>query len=245
MPQLKPSFVRKVRSALAHSAFTPEDFEFGLPSSGRVLLKITFVHKPEYTFTVFEEEKQESIVVEQKHLASSRTEHYKRWVYTVVTTPGAYKLTASEDLDDLGDVIEKIPDWCENIREDLYALAPTKDPLEQLRAQMKNKLEELVGDSDGYFSDEELSVIDQRFDKLYEDIAGLKEQYNLTKQQLAELQKNVEEFKQSARAFPKGLWAKVTGNKLLKTTAQMVNTPEGRALIFKGIGKALGLSDGS
>jgi hypothetical protein len=52
MPQLKPSFVSDIRTALGKSRFTLEDFVLELPESGPLLVKITFVHKPEYTLSL-------------------------------------------------------------------------------------------------------------------------------------------------------------------------------------------------
>ena len=101
----------------------------------------------------------------------------------------------------------------------------------------------MVKDPDSYFSEEELVVVVRRLDQVYADIANLREEHALTKQQLAELQKEIEEFKSSARAYPKGIWAKVTGNKLVKATGKMFNTPEGRTFLFQQAKRLLGLSD--
>jgi len=243
MSQLKPSFVQEVRNALSMSKFTVDDFEIELPKSGRVLLKITFAYKPEYFLALFEDEKQESVTIEQKYLMSSRTERITQVVYSIKTVPGRFKTEATAELSEPGAVLDEIPKWCESVRADLYALSPIQDPLEQLRQQLKANLDELVKEPNTYFTEEELAVVDRRFDQLYEDIAKLREQYSLTKQQLAELQREVEEFKKSARAYPKGLWARLTSNKLVKTTGQIVNSPEGRSFLFQQIRRALGLSD--
>lgn len=243
MSQLKPSFIQDVQAALSKSRFTPEDFELELPKSGRILLKVTFLYKPEYMLALFEDEKEESVTIEQRFLMSSRTERVKQVTYSIRTVPGRFKLESTMPIGEPGDVLPEIPKWCENIRADLYALAPSSDPLEQIRAKLKQNLDELVKDPGGYFSEEELATVDRRFDQLYEDIASLREQYSLTKQQLAELQREIEEFKKSARAYPKGLWAKITSNRLVKATGRIVNSPEGRTFLFQQIRRALGLSD--
>ena len=243
MSQLKPSFIREVREALAKSKFTAEDFDLELPKSGRLLLKITFVYKPEYYLALLEDEKSESVTIEQKFLMSTRTERVKQVVFSVRTVPGRYKVETVSEISHPGDVLDEIPRWCENIRADLYALAPGQDPLEQLRQKLSENLDELVQEPNAFFTEEELKVVDARFDRLYEEIANLREQYSFTKQQLSELQKDFDEFKNSARAYPKGIWAKVTGNKLVKATGKMFNTPEGRTFLFQQVRRVLGLSD--
>ena len=118
-----------------------------------------------------------------------------------------------------------------------------QDPLEQLRSQLQANLAELVKQPNDFFNKEELSIVDKRFDQLYEEISELREQYSLTKQNLDALQKEIEEFKKSARAYPKGIWARITSNKLIKTTGQIVNSTEGRTFLFQQISRVLGLTD--
>lgn len=243
MPQLKPSFVNDIRLVFGNSRFTPDDFEIELPETGRILARITFVHKPEYFLALSEEEKQEQVVIEQKYLMSSRTERIRQVVYSVRTVPGQFKTQSDTEINELGDVLKLIPQWCESIRADLYALTPVRDPLEQLRQQLQANLDELVSQPNEFFNEEELSVVDRRFDQLYEEIAELRDQYSLTKKNLEALKKEIEEFKGSARAYPKGLWARITGNKLVKATGQLVNTPEGRTFLFQQIRRALGFAE--
>jgi len=243
MSQLKPSFINEIRLSLEKSRFTTDDFELELPKSGNVLAKISFLHKPEYFLALLEEQKREQVTTEQKYLYSTRTEYVTHVELSVRTVPGAFKLRQDTDISELGEVLKIIPKWCDSIRDDLYALMPAPDPLEELRQQFKSKLDEIVNEPNTFFSEEELAVVDKRFDQLYEEISQLREQHSLTKQQLDAIQKEIEEFKKSARAYPKGIWAKITSNKLLKTTGQILNSPEGRALMFQGIRRVLGLPD--
>lgn len=226
MSQLKPSFTREIRDALENSKFTLSDFEIEYPETGRNLLRITFIHKPGYSFLLTEEYRQ------------------LEYAYIAKMIPGEFKLQESSQIS-LGGAVDEIPKWCENIRRDLYALAPKIDPLEQLRQQLHRNLDELVSNPEEYFSQNELDLVDERFNRLYADIADLKEDYALTKQQLAALKKEIEEFKQSARAYPKGIWARITSNKLVKTAGSIVNSTEGRKFLFQQIQRALGLSDES
>jgi len=226
MSQLKPSFTREIRDALENSKFTLSDFEIEYPETGRNLLRIIFIHKPNYSLLLSEEYRQ------------------LECVYFIKMIPGEFKIQESSQTS-LGGVVDEIPKWCENIRRDLYALAPKIDLLEQLRQQLHRNLDELVSDPNDYFGPNELDLVDERFNRLYADIANLKEDHALTKQQLATLKKEIEEFKQSARAYPKGIWARITSNKLVKTAGGIVNSTEGRTFIFQQIRRALGLSDES
>ncbi|MDE2387957.1 MAG: hypothetical protein KGN35_02560 [Betaproteobacteria bacterium] len=103
-------------------------------------------------------------------------------------------------------------------------------------------IDNIVTDAEGVFTAAELSVIDERFDKLYDDIEVLKDQYAISKKQLDELKAEISEFKSSARSFPKGIWAKITGNKLVRATGKLIDTPEGRTFIFQQVRRALGMN---
>ncbi|MBT9553838.1 MAG: hypothetical protein IV088_23590 [Hydrogenophaga sp.] len=241
MSQLKPSFIAEIRGALEASRFTSDDFKLEFPKSGRTLAKITFAYKTEYFLCMFEDTKREEVKVEQRYAMTSRSQTVEETIFTVKVVPGKYKTEDEIEVGNVGDLIEHIPKWCDNIRSDLYAAAPKNDPLAALREQLQKNLDTLVDKPDEYFDTDELAVVDKRFDQLFEEITKLRDQYSLTKQQLDTLQRELAEFKNSARAYPKGLWAKITGNKLVKATGQMINSPEGRTFIIQEIRRALGL----
>lgn len=243
MSQLKPSFVQQIRDSLGSSKFTENDFSVELPTSGKALLKITFLYKPEYHLTVLEETRRESVTIKEQYLMSSRVEESQQLVFVVRSVPGLYKVEATRDIGNLGGVLEEIKEWCENVRADLYAIAPRHDPLKQLRDQLESKLEKMVQDPDNYFSEEELVNVDRGLDQIYADISKLREEHAVTQKQLAELKAEIDEFKNSARAYPKGIWAKVTSNRLVKATGKMFNTPEGRTFLFQQATRMLGKSD--
>lgn len=247
MSQLKPSFVNEIQVAIEKSRFTVDDFSFEFPKSGKTLARITFLYKPEYMLTLNEETKQEQVTIEQKFgyasPSTSRSHTVRETIFTIRATPGRFKTEVIYEIDDLAGLLEELPKWCEDIRSDLYALAPKADLLATLREELQKNLDALVDRPDEYFNADELEVVDSRFDQLLAEVANLREQYSLTKQQLDLMQKEFEEFKRSARAYPKGLWAKITGNKLVKTTGKIINSPEGRTFLFQQIRRALGLSE--
>lgn len=228
---------------MKNSAFTKSDFEVELPKFGRTLIKITFLYKPEYSLILTEEEREESYTVKSFDL-SSRSEKRKYKIYKARLAPGKFKALSEPELDDIGELLEIVPKWCDYIRDDLYALAPTKDPLEELRRKLKDDITEMVEHPEKYFTDEELSVVAEKFDRLFDEISKLKDEHSLTKQQLDSIQREFEEFKSSAKVYPKGIWAKVTSNKLVSVTGKVINTPEGRTFLFQQIKRLLSLGSG-
>lgn len=243
MSQLKPSFVNDILEALGKSRFTKEDFKVELPQSGRVLATITFVHKPEYSLILSEEQKQSQSIVKSNYDLTSRTETFKYTTYIVREVPGRYKTEDQSAIDNPGELLELIPRWCDNIHSDLYALAPRVDPLDEFRKKLAEDISTLIPEPSAFFTEEEMERVDSQFDKLFAEISALKDEYSLTKQQLVDIQREFEEFKKSARVYPKGMWALVTGNRYVKATGQIINSREGRGFIFKQITRLLGGGD--
>jgi len=237
--QLTPSFIAEIKAALEGSRYSSDDFILDFPKSGRSLAKIAFAYNPAYILQLFEDLKREEIKVEEQFTMTTRRQSIVETVFTVKVAPGKYKIEDSVEMGDLGRFIEQIPKWCENIRSDLFTIGSKTDPLGALRDQLQEYLDFFINAADEYFDSAQLEIVDNRFNELFEQISQLREKYSLTTQQLDNLRKEFTEFKMSARTYPQGMWAKITSNRLVKATAQMINSSEGRTLIAQEIGRAL------
>lgn len=241
MPQLKPSFVAKIEQALEDSVFTKNDFQIQFPTSGQLLVEIQFIHKPEYLLSVSEEKKQDRVTTKQALLGETWNEVNPYTRYVLKTTPGEYKSNATIELDDLGDLITSIQRWCESIRDDLYALAPRRDPLEveKLKKRFQADIEAGIDDPEGYFTETEISKIRKKLDNIMDQLNKLNKEYHLTNEKLQHIQKEFkrefDEFKRSALLYQKGIWAKITANRIVKMVDQNINTSEGRDFLFDQI----------
>ncbi len=221
MSQLKPSYVKEIQDALSNSCFTLQDFDLELPESGTVLFKVTFLHHDNYSYTVNHED-----WGDKRLYASVR--------------PSNYKKEAEWNLKGFNAAIENISSWCKNIRDDLYTLAPNRDPLEALRREFESQIDSLVENPEEHFSFEELESVNNKFDDLYEKFENLKDEYELNKRQLHDIKKQFDEFKSSAEAYPKGVWAKLTNNKLVDIVGTVFSSKEGRQFILGELKKLIG-----
>lgn len=243
MPQLKPSFISKIRQKLDNSKFTEHDFNIELPESGKLLAKIIFRYQKNWSLSYYEEEITDSFTVAQQFLGTTETRKSKRLVSWINVSPGKVKNEAIFDISNADEFLETIPKWCDDIRNELAAAAERPDPVAELRDQLQEKLDSLIKDPETPFSPEELEIVDDRFDKLLSEIEELREKYAFSESKITELQRAFDEFKSTARTYPKGMWARLTANKLVKATGNIINSPEGRKFIFDGLKKAIGLSD--
>ena len=240
MPQLKPSFVAKICEELERSKFTEYDFDIKLPDSGKMLVRIIFRYQPAWHLDYHEEERTDTFTVAQQFLGTTQTRHSKQLVRWIRASPGEVRTEAVHDVDDPASFLREIPKWCEAIRTDLAAGVKTPDPVAELRSRLQKELDGLIDDPDSSFSVEELSVVDARFDQLFNEIEALRSKYAIAESKLEELHSAFEEFKAAARTYPKGMWARLTTNKLVKATGSIINSPEGRTFLFQQLKKAIG-----
>jgi hypothetical protein len=204
MSQLKTAFVQKIKQALDDSVFSLNDFQINLPTNA--LVEILFVYVPEYKISVFE--RTERYVDEETSgsLVSmiGKTTKYKTHEFIELRmSPGEYKSTDVEQLYGIGDLTSKIPSWCSHIQEDLRARAPQKDPLEELKKEFNEKIAGLYENPESFFEEDEVLKFNGVFEDLYLKIEGLQEEHSITKLQLEQVKKEFEEFKDSARTYPK------------------------------------------
>lgn len=239
MAQLKPSFVSEISNTLSGSPFTSEDFDIQLLEEGKSLVKIVFLHNPEYFLECSETHKKEKYTVTQKYTMESREEFRHYSTINLLMAPGKYKARDEIEAHEIGGLLEVIPQWCDHIRDDLYAKAPKYDPLSELREKFKNDIESGIENPDEYFSAEEMENIGVKFDSMFEEISQIKEEFELTKAQLDQVKKDFREFKESAGAYPKGVWARITSNRIIQTLGKLIDTPEGRKLLFEQIKRVL------
>lgn len=245
MPQLNPSFVAKIREELEGSKFSAQDFNLELPESGKMLVRIAFLYVPTYALALYEEVRSDSVITAQSLLGISHTRKTKDLVHWVRAAPAAVRTEATYDIDDPQSFLREIPKWCDAIRSDLSVVVVPFDPVAELRARLQVGLSDLVTEPDVGFTEAELKTVDARFDKLLVEIEGLQSEHAITKTKLDELNAAFLEFKSTARTYPKGIWARVTANKLAKAVGSIVNSPEGRTFLIQQIKRAIGLGDGA
>jgi hypothetical protein len=243
LTQLKASFLKDLQESLRKSVFTLQDFLIELPQSGKTLARIKFKHNELFVFSIIETIEVEEVTISSNHafgsIGNDRVEKTKTKVQYALLQPGEYKSSEQRDLSSLYDITYIIPQWCNYIKAELYALAPKVDPIEELNRQFSYDFEKNIKDPDSYFNDEEIDKINIKFDALYDEIASLTEKFELTERQLESVKREFNEFKSSSKSYSKGVWARVTNNKMISIFADLVKSKEGRILIFDEIKKLL------
>lgn len=240
MSQLKSSFIVEVKQALENSIFTLGDFEINLPE-GSTLINIQFSYVDEYKMSVNETTKRREKVTSSGFIAlgEKTTEHITVSGVEIRMSPGKYKSTDIEQVYEIGDLLEHIPKWCSYIKKDLHAKTPQVDLLEEMRKEYVAEAAKLYDNPESFFEEEEASAVDEKFENLYKKIESIQEEHSITQSELEKVKRDFEGFKENARAYPKGMWAKTTVNKLISIFDGLIKTKEGRAIIFDQIKKLI------
>ena len=240
MPQINRAFIIKIERALEDSVFSKDDFELELPDSGWTLAKVVFKHRRDYWIAISEETKSENVQIKKQFQFETRDEKRSYKAFIIKATPGEYKALDVEEVGGLDEITRRIPDWCKSIRQELYVQAPSADPLADLKAKFEKDIEADVGDPESYFTAEELQSVNEKLEATMDRLTELSEEFSLSQKQLSEIRKEFAEFQRSAAVYPKGVWARITANGMVKTVRQFLNTPEGRDFLLDQVKRLFG-----
>ena len=241
MPLLRPSFINQIQTSLDESCFTAADFQIDYPDKGRVLVRIRFRYAPQYEFTIQEKSSTETVEVSDLHMSLAGIRRERRRVEQIlaIERPGKYKV---EEVTEIGEMYEapgRVGEWCSNIKADLVATKKYEDPLADLRTEIGQQFDENIRNPDETFTVDELETVRSQLDSLVDRFRKLEENRDLTKEQLDALEAELSEIKESARYVPRGVWARISSNKIMQILADYVRSKAGRALFLDTIGKTI------
>ncbi len=231
--------------ALKNSCFSLSDFEVVFPESGNEFAKIVFKHVDNYRFTIVERKETESVKVTQgitSVFAPVREERNTYIAKYVIASPGNYKMEDKIEIDDFDDALSLISKWCDNIKADIstqFEEQEISDEIESFRKQLEDELNQNIINANERFSETEIETLNAKFDDLYAKFEHLKEENKLTEKELDKIKKELAEIKSTAKSFPRGIWAKVTHNKLFEIMIDFVKSKEGREFIIDGVKRLL------
>ncbi|MDD2540992.1 MAG: hypothetical protein PHH28_08100 [Desulfuromonadaceae bacterium] len=241
MPQLKQSFIKEISDAIDRSCFTLADFQVEFPDSGSTLMKIFFKYNNNYRFIVYEKAESETINIKEGYSVMPKIREEKRkWVTTyLLEAPSDYKAVDEEPIYSLDEIPKKIPQWCVNIHKELSIPINSSDNFEKFREELEELIKNDIDDETAKFNPDEIENLAKKIDSLFEKFEELKERNVLTEAELKKVKEQLEEVKSSSKTYPKGVWARVTNNRLIRIIVDFTKSKEGRELITDGIKEML------
>ena len=231
--KLKNSVIANIISELDAYDFSREDFELIHPEQSDKLISIVFKPVPEYIFHITE-----GLGGGIRLIADLTRGHNTDKDLSIRTheTPGNYKNTEVHKHADVGEAIYRIRPWIANIMDDLRHKRMTQtstgdSSYEELIKEFQTSVDENLDNKDGFFSKDEEQSILQRLNELEIRIKSLEDSHKITPDESKEISDAVDTGRRTIKYYPKGVWYKTAGSKLIKAMKSFISTPEGREVI--------------
>lgn len=237
MSRLTPNAIRQVQEALSKSSFSLTDFSIQSPDQGDVLLTVFFRHKEGYEFQIIEKRQRSTVktVMGPGMFGPVREETNEYAVMYTLQTPGAFKIRDRIEIDDFSYGLERIPAWCEHIKQNLSVTPLANDNFADLRASIEEQIDAQGWSDDGRFTREEIEKLTEKLEELSNRFEKLKEENSMTQEQVDQIKKQLAELGKNASRFPKRIWGKVAGNKLIEIVMSFFKSKEARNILIDSI----------
>ncbi|UEX77721.1 hypothetical protein [Sediminicurvatus halobius] len=220
--QLNKYLLDDIYSVLLNSEFGIDAFDITFPDKGKVLLRV-----------VFRPEKQYEIMIEDIGGLPHRVASTEK--------PGEH--LSEEIYGDLG--FGQIPDrmyhWIENLAGEIRASGARPDGIGELAEQLEEFISEHIEEPNEKFSDQEISDLVERLERLEQRFSELEESGLFTAAQKANIATKIEEAAEDLPHLRKGVWYHVALNKILTAVKAALSSKEAREIMKEAAKKLVGL----
>lgn len=238
VPNLKNSIISEILKNLNNDEFCREDFTISFPDESSTLAVIEFSSMPKYFFRI--EEGYSGLNRFTTALTSLQQQESKKTIYTI-ESPGDYKNDERHDHISIQSAVDRVVDWTANIREDLlHARDTVRATIDQATADFQSKIDENVDNPEDYFNDDEKAELLDRLNELQSRVESLEAELGLEPKEVAVIEQAIEKSKANIEFYPKGVWYKTAGTKLMKLLKETLKTKEGRQIVTDIIKKLIG-----
>jgi len=224
--------------SLEYESFCKEDFVVLFPDDSSNLVEIKFRALPSYSFTIGETYNN-SGPFGALHAMSGNAK------LKLVTheSPGEYKSRQTTEHDSISECIGSIHAWTRRIQEELRtpkAIAIANDSeLDEIIESFHQKIDHSIEDQEAFFSATEQTEILERLNALQNRLEELEAKFSLSEQDTAKVKTAIEKTKQDLPNFPRGVWYKTAGNKIINALKVAMKTKEVRELALEATKKFL------
>lgn len=228
MPNLKSSVIEQILDYLEYGDFCTEDFDIKSPDSGDTLTRIVFKPMPQYRFILDETPSDGSMAT----MLAITGQSNGKMVIRTTEEPGEYKNTEIKIHDDIDSAIRRISSWVRNIREDIVnSRSVVRDTIDDLTNDFQKRMDENINDPEAYFDEDEKDELTKKLDELQARVSEIESKLDITPEETAKIQKVIDKSKLNLKVYPKGVWYKTTGTKIIKVMSSILKTSEGRNFI--------------
>lgn len=220
MTTLRETTKKKIVEVLDKTYFTASNFTLKFDEINDPFLTITFIPEKRFSFSI------------------SESSGYNASGYVTDEAPGLHIETGEKyKHESLSNAIKAITQWTERILEDYRSRNPVIDEFEAFRKTLEEQIEEHIQDKDAHFSEEEAKSLRERLDELSVKLQEVWEKSEATEQMLKDAKQEIERIKTDVSIFPKGVWYRVAGSKIVGAMKKVMGTSEGRQFALEAAQK--------
>jgi|GEM_PF-3012389 len=234
MAQLKKSIIKQVEAALeSNNLFSREDFGLRYSDGSQYLVFIKFIAHPQYSLTI--QERYTNLLATVSVLGGDKGKRF----FQTIECPGDFKNQESNSFQNINDCIYRISDWVRNLHEDLILreVKPEND-LDDFTENLRKQLDEnTIENPDDHFSFNESESLKLKLNELNERVIELEKRYKLTKEDIAPLESAIKSSKDNVDNYPKRVWYRTSGNKILSALNKIAKTKEVRDFLLEAAKK--------
>lgn len=221
MSELRSTTLKEIERSLDRSCFALGSFKITNHSEKSPFLVIKFL--PEERF----------------HFSVSKSGYGVKGSFVAEQAPGEHLANGEKfSYDSFDQVISAIDKWTYRIDQDFISRRPPDFDVEQFVQNLKKSIDAAPNEQ-GYFSTDEVATIRERLAELEAIVVEQAEKLENSEQQLKSFQQQLNEVKSDLVKFPKGVWYKVAGNKLIRAVSGFASSESGRKLISEGVKRLL------
>ena len=224
MSKLLDSVVKDIHSVLDSTRFTAHDFAVTSYDTDEIdgpLVRIVFIASRDFTFDILQQDP-----------------------FQVDLSPGT--TFVSETVYDLkiGDCMDLIHRWCQNILLEIRSRNLIYRDLDELRDVLQSQIDEHVDNTGTHFTPEEKEHLAQTLDEMRSEIDSLYETSKLNKEEIEKIKEQLSEMLEDLETFPKDIWYRTAANKLLRIfgsrEVRQIAATTAKALLPGGEGDGIG-----
>jgi hypothetical protein len=239
MTVLKNSIVSRIKLQLESDRFCAEDFALSLPDNSPRLVYIEFRANTKYSFTISEAVSGELAIA--RFAGFSKNDPDAKSFFQTLEKPGDYKNTENKNFKTIDQCIDRIRSWMTNLHEDLTIRASNdggdlNDFTEALRKQFEEKS---IENPDEHFTITESENLKSKLDELSARVTQLEKQCKLEKKDIAPLEVAIKNSRDNIDSYPRNVWYKTSGNKILSALKKISKTKEVREFLLDAAKKFL------
>jgi len=228
MSKLKNSIITQILNHLECGDFCLEDFEVQFPNDSSRLAQLTFKALPKYTF-ILDESHSGGVI--GSLIAGVGHDDVKKIIRTM-EKPGEYKNSDIQVHNDIGSAISRVSVWVSSIRDDLVnSRVSVRLTIDGLTKNFQESIDENIEEQESHFKLNEVDDLKSRLDELQERIAELETRLNISPEDINKIQKVIDKGKLDLKLYPKGVWYKTVGTKIIKTMNEVLKSKEGREVL--------------